>query len=156
MTGEKALYDYLKQQQQQPGCPPKLLAADIHDSVYAKFAKDKPTGVRIGDGSCWPAVGVGGAVKEYDLHFVVVCYAKVQGKEFTERAAAREEAALLAHDVVAVITQDRSLNTVVCDKTDVRKLQRGFDTADNGTPYGICELAIVIDGTGRVLPSPFN
>ena len=156
MTGEKALLDYLLAYQSQPGCPARLAAAQLHDTIFAKFSKDKTTGVRIGDADAWPAVGIGGTVKEYDCHFLVTCYAKVEGKEFTERAAAREIAAQLAHDVVIAIGQDRSLASTVCDKTDVRKLQRGFDIADNAIPYAVCQLAIVIDSTGRALPSPFN
>jgi hypothetical protein len=159
MTGEKALLDYLKSFQLLPGCTPRLKDAQLHSTIFAKFLKGTdghtiPLGLRIGDGDYWPGIIAGGNVKEFDLHFLVTCYARSAGKDFTERAAAREIAAELAHEVFLALSADRTLNTQVCDNTQVLMIQRGFDD-ENAAPYGVAQMAILINSTGRQLPRPW-
>lgn len=151
-TAEKSLYDFLKDQ-----APNGVLLkqADIHDSEYQRFSKDKALGVRIGTSFGTPGPDAGG-VKEWDVCLLLICYARVPGGVTApDRADPREQATQLAHEVCGLLYEDSSLGGRVC-VIQPKRIMRDWDKADKAQTFAVVNIPVVIDPSGRPLPTPFN
>jgi hypothetical protein len=155
MTPETAIFEFLSALVAETGAPDPLAEIDLHDTEYQQFQRGVDRGVRISEATGFTGPKPDGAVGEWDVQFFLTCYARVTGKDKTERLAAREAAAELGHAVLGRIYADPSLGGRVCSAQPGRFI-RDFDTLDNADYYATFEIPLVVNPTGRRLPAPFS
>lgn len=120
-----------------------LYEMELHDTIYQTIKKSY--GWRISDVVSDFSPGPGGGLKEFDAELTLVCYAKVEGPDKKDRAAALQKAFELQVKALELFYADQYLGDRVCD-IHVKRSPRGYDNYD-GNPYAIVNMPLVINPT---------
>lgn len=120
-----------------------LHGLELHDTTYQKIATDK--GVRISEAVGKLLPGPGGGLKEWDVDLIVVCYARVRGKDKRARQEALQQVFDIQEEIVKLILADQTLGTRVCDLV-IRKSPRGYADLD-GEPFAVANMPLIINPT---------
>lgn len=123
-----------------------LFELELHDTVHQKIQTLK--GVRISDAVGTLAPEPGGGLKEYDVIIDLACFAKVEGKEKTQRQPAVVAVYELQREICQLLYDYPELGDRVCD-TYVGKGMRGYDVFD-GNPYAVANISLVINPSGEL------
>ncbi len=125
-----------------------LFEAELHDTLYARVSKLH--GVRVGDVDAELAPSPGGdVVEEFNATLILQCFARVQGETAAARAAARDKATTIAHDVAKIFFDDPTLEGNVRDAI-VAGLTRGWATVQS-TPYAVAVVHLAVNETGQMV-----
>lgn len=135
-----------------------LFGAVLHDTVYETIAA-LDRGIRIGDcdADCAPVdedEGEDEDMDEFDAKLTVVVFARVEGTQPSDRAAARIKARKLWLRVAKLFYGDSTMGGRVRDVL-VKRGRRGFDTEDDRL-YAVVTMPLLINGTGQLLEREEN
>lgn len=141
---EILLFDFLDETVQAARPGDVLFDAEVHDTTYQKITK--PFGIRVSDASGEMSPTSDG-VREYNVSTVIVCFAKVEGKDKKARVEALTKAWQIQKAVYALLFTNPSLGDRVCD------IMPGDGARDydilNGNPYAVAIIPVTINnGTG--------
>ena len=124
-----------------------LYKAELHDTVYQTITQDY--GVRVGDCESDLAPLAGGEeMGEFDAMLTIVCFARVEGADKTERKAARAKARSLMLAIAKILFNDPTLNGQVRDAR-VLRAKRGFDSITDADDYAVANLPLIVNETGQ-------
>lgn len=141
---EILLFDFLTEEFAASAVGSLLYDLELHDTVYQKITK--PCGLRISEATGDLSPGPGGGLKEVDVDLVLICYARIEGKDKTERQEALQKAFEIQQEIVMLLVNNQTLNNRVCDVL-VRKGSRGYDSLD-GEPFAVANQPILINPSG--------
>lgn len=141
---ELLLFDYLNDliKAAQPG--EVLYELELHDTVYQKIVKVK--GVRISEAVGDIVPRPGGNLEEWDVSLRIVCFVRVEGKDFQARAPAMQACFTLQKEIVRVLLADQTLGDRVCNSY-IGRIPRGYDSME-GTPYAVANIPLTINPSG--------
>jgi hypothetical protein len=142
---EILLFDFLKEKFDLAVPDEPLFQIELHDTMHQTITKLR--GVRISEANGLLAPGPGGGVGEWDVELIVTCYAKVEGKDKTERQAALQASFDIHRAVAGLLFDDSSLGGRVCDVL-LRKWGRGYDVFE-GNPYAVVNQPLIMNPSGR-------
>lgn len=141
---ETHLYDYLKEVFDASASVNVLSQLELHDTVHQKIGKT--AGVRISEAVGTLAAGPGGGLKEMDVDIILVCFAKVEGKDKRQRQDALGKVFEIESEVAKLFINDPTMGSRVCDVL-VRRSSRGYDVLD-GEPYAVANVPLLVNPSG--------
>lgn len=141
---EILLFEFLQESIDASGADDVIYAIELHDTIYQKITKDR--GLRISDAVSDMAPGPGGDMREFNARIVLVCFAKVGGKDKKDRQPALTDVFQLQQAVYQLLYNDPSLGGRVCD-TNLERGSRGYDILD-GSPYAVANIPVVVNPIG--------
>lgn len=112
---------------------------EIHDTIFQSITKGR--GVRISDAT--QDMQPGATSKEYNATGQIVAFAKVEGKNQKERAAAMQSVFEIQQAVAGYLFGDASMGGRVCDIT-IGHMARSYDVLD-GKPYAVAMIPWTIN-----------
>ncbi len=117
----------------------------LHDTLFQKMEGD--AGVRISDAESDFSINTENEIQEYDATLTLVCFAKIEGANKTERRAARRQAFQISKAVARLFFDDEKMNGRVC-RSRLLPAVRGFDSI-NSKPYAVVNMPIVFNESGE-------
>ena len=141
---ETHLYDYLKEVFDASASVNVLSQLELHDTVHQKIGK--AAGVRISEAVGMLAAGPGGGLKEMDVDIILVCFARVEGKDKRQRQDALGKVFEIESEVAKLFINDPTMGSRVCDVL-VRRSSRGYDVLD-GEPYAVANVPLLVNPSG--------
>lgn len=123
-----------------------LKELELHDTLFKPIEQD--AGVRISDAESDFSINAQDEMQEYDALLTLVCFARIEGADKTERRAARRQAFQISKAVARLFFDDEEMNGRVC-RTRILPAVRGFDSI-NSKPYAVVNMPIVFNESGQV------
>lgn len=138
------VFEFLKESFDASASGSVLYGLELHDTTYRSI--EKSTGVRISEAVGTLAPGPGGGLKEVDIDLILICYAKVLGKDKKERLEALQAVFDISIAVVSLLIGDPQLGGRGCEVL-VKRGSRGYDVFD-GNPYAVANIPLLINPSG--------
>ncbi len=142
---ELLVYEFLKASIEASVPGSVLYPLELHDTVYQTITK--PFGIRVSDAVSDLMPDTGGGLKEFDADVHVVCFAKVEGVNQKQRAAAVQAVFDIQRAVIQLFVDTQDLGGRVCDVI-WKKTPRSYDVFD-GKPYAVALIPLVINPSGH-------
>lgn len=145
---EDLAFDFLTEKIAAAAAGDTLFEQALHDTVFKNIDKETISGIRIGDAESSFAPNYLNEMQEFDAVLILVCFARIEGKDKTERRAARRKAFQITKAVAKVFKDDPHMNQRVCDSR-VLTVIRGWELF-NGHPYAVVNMPIIFNESGAI------